>query len=721
MISDLLSRPRQHSKKPEQEVKEKGENHFKEALQNLIPSKQNLKTLFSKETVLALQKEEKLILSMASFFGLLLIFMIELLWKSLKKIVVIGKIFSTAENFWTSKFGDATGKLISKLERTESGVKRSMLISMAFRNMSSKKTRSLVTVGGMSLGIAAIVFLVSIGYGLQELVVSRVARLEELRMADVSVSKTSSMKLNDSAMRNLDNVENVEAVLPIISLVGRISFGEGNSETVIYGVTQKYLEESGLSVLKGEYFKTDELSYNPVDSRVAGMTTNWDFESVEYGKESRKVVFNLHPSTPIRLREDPDTDSSIMGYVQRTEQSLDGVEVWGSSFIGDERGKAARDSDGNLMGKWIRAAVPIWEMIDSELYPMIGPEGVQEWREGYIAQYEIVIDDLESDIINGISGEVLGDSIEAEASSTSATSAIVVGTDDNGVEWVELSGSTESATVSDTVVLETPNGLSKKVAVNTSLIEILGLKLGESVGKSFDVKFIVLQSLKPDLEKTAESENITYEIVGVFEDNSSGPVAYVPLEDLRALGISQYSQARIIVEDKKNLESAREQVDSMGYKTTSVSDTLNQIDKLFGSARLVLGIFGMVALVVASLGMFNTLTVSLMERTREVGVMKALGMKSEEVKELFLAEAMAMGLVGGILGVMGGILAGKLLGVVLSLIAITKGVGFISISYVPPIFVFVVLFLSFLVGILTGIYPAKRATKISALNALRYE
>jgi putative ABC transport system permease protein len=82
---------------------------------------------------------------------------------------------------------------------------------------------------------------------------------------------------------------------------------------------------------------------------------------------------------------------------------------------------------------------------------------------------------------------------------------------------------------------------------------------------------------------------------------------------------------------------------------------------------------------------------------------------------------MVMGLLGGIFGVFGGFVAGKLLGVVLSVFSLAKGVGWIDVSYIPPVFVAIVLVLSFVVGVVTGIYPARRATKISALNALRYE
>jgi len=110
-----------------------------------------------------------------------------------------------------------------------------------------------------------------------------------------------------------------------------------------------------------------------------------------------------------------------------------------------------------------------------------------------------------------------------------------------------------------------------------------------------------------------------------------------------------------------------------------------------------------------------------MERTREVGLMKAMGMKSFEVKELFLAESLIMGLCGGVCGLLLGFLLGKLLGLILSVFAMFKGMGLIDVSYIPMIFVALIVVLSLLIGTLTGIYPAKRATKISALNALRYE
>ncbi len=250
-------------------------------------------------------------------------------------------------------------------------------------------------------------------------------------------------------------------------------------------------------------------------------------------------------------------------------------------------------------------------------------------------------------------------------------------------------------------------------------MRILGLTESNAVGKKFKTSLIATENLSSN-GTTIQSEPIDYQIVGVTPDTGS-PVIYIPLIHLKELGLTNYSQVKIVVNNQGVLAGIRKQVEVMGFKTTSVVDTISQIEQLFSTLRLVLGLLGVVALAVAALGMFNTLTVSLLERLREVGMMKAIGMKSNEVRELFLTESMIMGFFGGIGGLLMGALTGKLLSLVLSVFSVIRGVGIIDISYVPLGFVFLIGFLSVFVGIATGVYPAKRATHISALNALRYE
>jgi len=116
--------------------------------------------------------------------------------------------------------------------------------------------------------------------------------------------------------------------------------------------------------------------------------------------------------------------------------------------------------------------------------------------------------------------------------------------------------------------------------------------------------------------------------------------------------------------------------------------------------------------------MFNTLTVSLLERTREIAVMKTLGTTDRDVVRLFLAESVIIGFLGGILGIFLGQQIGGVINFISSFFRDDKTVSlFVSPSY----FLAMILLLSIGIGIVTGIYPSKRAKNISPLDAIRYE
>jgi ABC-type lipoprotein release transport system permease subunit len=262
-----------------------------------------------------------------------------------------------------------------------------------------------------------------------------------------------------------------------------------------------------------------------------------------------------------------------------------------------------------------------------------------------------------------------------------------------------------------------PDGVA---VVSSGLLNLLGISEKKAVGTSFKSSFIVGKSLLPSIEGKVQSQDQTYKIIGVIEDPNS-TYFYIPYGDVVKLGIPHVSQFKVILKETESLAKVRKEIETLGFRTNSTYDTVKQIESLFVNLRFVLAILGLVALGVASLGMFNTLTVSLLERTREIGGMKTMGMVSEEVQDLFLAEAMIMGLSGGIGGLTLGYLAGKGLSFIISAIALSQGQGFLDLTYIPLNFTIFILITSFIVGVATGIYPAQRAKHISALNALRYE
>lgn len=256
--------------------------------------------------------------------------------------------------------------------------------------------------------------------------------------------------------------------------------------------------------------------------------------------------------------------------------------------------------------------------------------------------------------------------------------------------------------------------------VNRAALRVLGLAEDSSIGKKINVQLITTQGQVDETGTKNVSEQTSYKIVGVTPDDKT-PVIYIPIVDLKSLGVTNYSQLKVGAPTEKALVDLRKKIESIGFNTASVADTINQINTLFGTIRFILGIFGSIALAVAALGLFNTLTVSLLERTREIGLMKAMGMRSYEIERVFLTESMIVGLFGGLIGLLVGFAIGKFIGLILTLVSLDKGLGFIDVAYIPTDFVFIVLILSLFVGVITGIYPARRAKKISALNALRYE
>ncbi|GAB4159325.1 MAG: hypothetical protein Fur003_3120 [Candidatus Dojkabacteria bacterium] len=283
-----------------------------------------------------------------------------------------------------------------------------------------------------------------------------------------------------------------------------------------------------------------------------------------------------------------------------------------------------------------------------------------------------------------------------------------------------VSESVGASTESDIVRVALAADASKTAVINFSMMNLLGLKEKDVVGKTFKVVFVATSTLTSGVSGKLETFEDTYKIIGVISDDTK-PFFYVPFTDLRGIGIENYSSMRIIADKAESLSHIRDEVEGRGFTTVSVADTKAQIDALFKNIQTILLIVGSFALAVASLGMFNTLTVSLLERTREVGLMKAMGMSSKEVKVMFLNESMLMGFYGGVLGIFFGFLAGKLLGFVLTLVTATSGEGFLDVSYIPLPFLIGTIVMSLLVGTFTGFFPARRATSISSLNALRYE
>lgn len=161
---------------------------------------------------------------------------------------------------WSQRLVHVFSALAHRIEHRTDEVQTAVLIDLVCKHMLVKKNRTLITVGGMTLGITTIVFLVSLGYGLQNLVISRVARLEEIKQIQVSSVPGSSAIITEQTIHDITALDSVVDIFPMISVVGRVNYQGSSSDMAVYGVTRQALGQSTTQVVAGELFQSDQLS-----------------------------------------------------------------------------------------------------------------------------------------------------------------------------------------------------------------------------------------------------------------------------------------------------------------------------------------------------------------------------------------------------------------------------------------------------------------------------
>ena len=182
-----------------------------------------------------------------------------------------------------------------------------------------------------------------------------------------------------------------------------------------------------------------------------------------------------------------------------------------------------------------------------------------------------------------------------------------------------------------------------------------------------------------------------------------------------------YSTVSVRVKNPKNVEAVEQAIKKLGFNTFSILDATRSLRQFFAVLDLFLGIFGSLALAVASIGIVNTLVMAILERRREIGIMKAIGASDSDVKKLFFAEAGAMGLLGGVVGVMLGWAIGHVINLGTNIYLKRQALPPETFWSVPWWLVGAAIVFAFIVSLVSGLYPAARAARLDPVQALRYE
>jgi putative ABC transport system permease protein len=248
----------------------------------------------------------------------------------------------------------------------------------------------------------------------------------------------------------------------------------------------------------------------------------------------------------------------------------------------------------------------------------------------------------------------------------------------------------------------------------------------------------VLTRFDQDNQEVTKSERLR--VVGVFKESGGmyDRAIYAARADVEAWdqwftgkrrsARQGYDEVLVKVDAAEHVRDVQNAIDDMGFNTYSSQQIVDQLGQYFLIIRAVLGGVGGIALLVAAFGIANTMTMAIYERTKEIGVMKAIGATNRDVLRIFLAEASAIGALGGLLGVLLGWGGGKAINLALQMVILQSQAGAPPpdepadpVLITPLWLMLFALGFATLVGLVSGIYPALRAASMKPLRALHSE
>lgn len=285
---------------------------------------------------------------------------------------------------------------------------------------------------------------------------------------------------------------------------------------------------------------------------------------------------------------------------------------------------------------------------------------------------------------------------------------------------------------------------SDKILLNTDTI--IG-KRAEIISKSIDFKGIMsnpfMLMMQPKNLPFSDTV-IPFVIKGILPDKGDEDFGFdrfrgevfIPVETSKKIPHLGFNNIWDILNDKsqtngygsvyvrvKSVEKTKAVVDTLkarGYHVFALSEELKEIRKAFLIMDSFLGIIGLIALVVASLGIVNTMLMSILERTREIGIMKSIGGSEKEIKTIFFVEASAIGFLGAVFGILLGWVVTRVANFIMKT-KIGDDMPDVDLFSFPWWLILGAVSFSILVSLAAGLYPAIRAARVDPVEALRHE
>ncbi len=264
-----------------------------------------------------------------------------------------------------------------------------------------------------------------------------------------------------------------------------------------------------------------------------------------------------------------------------------------------------------------------------------------------------------------------------------------------------------------------------------------GLKVGEGRLINENEKFVAIIGVRVAKEmfskelrlgEKIEIEKQDFKIIGIWKETGNQDTdnrISIPLETAREIFNEPEHVDVIIAQVKSNSEipqlqkriehDLKQRRQDTNFQVLTATQIAEQINQVLGVIQIVLVGIATISLVVGAIGIMNSMYTSVLERTKDIGIMKAIGARNSDILKIFLIESGLMGLVGGLFG--------TIIGTMIALITknFAKNAGFILSIRIEPLLLLFGLMFAFIVGMLSGFFPAYQASKLKPVDALRYE
>ncbi|MBU3925806.1 ABC transporter permease [Patescibacteria group bacterium] len=257
----------------------------------------------------------------------------------------------------------------------------------------------------------------------------------------------------------------------------------------------------------------------------------------------------------------------------------------------------------------------------------------------------------------------------------------------------------------------------KKIVISGTALSLISMDANESaINKNIKLRVFYPNGNENNLETQIIEipENIS--ISGIIKEEYQQPFILIP-SSLINQKPPYYQRVLVKAEDVNTVEPLRDKLVDMGFLISARIDLVNQTKRIMSIITIILGVFGITALVVSAIGMFNTMIIGFLERIFEVGIMKAVGATSRDIRNLFLTESLLIGILGGGIGILIGVGAGDIFNLGLNILAKSLGGKSIDLFIRPWWFLALIMGVSSLIGIFSGFWPARKASMLSPREA----